>query len=364
MLPYFTSAFANASSGTHTGGRKATAAIEVARENVASLIGANPESIIFTGSATESNNLALLGMAANAPRDRRVILTTAIEHKSVLGPASELQRRGFDVRVLPVDRRGRLEMDAFRFALSDQTFLVSVQAANNEVGTVQDVATVAEIAHEHGVFVHCDAVQAVGRIDVDVQGWDVDLLSLSAHKIYGPKGIAALYVRGATRKHALAPIMYGGSQEGGLRPGTLNVPAVVGFGQACNICQEVMPEERARIGLLRDRLEDCLLAEIPEVHRNGDFRARLPGNSSITISGVEADALIANLPQLGLSTGSACTNGALDPSHVLLALGMSRDEAYQTLRVGLGRFTTQQEVDIATMLVRGAVARIRNLRVS
>lgn len=361
MLPFFSQVFANPGSSTHTAGREAAVAVKQSREKVAGLIGASPAELIFTGSATESNNLALLGVAQSAQSGRRTVLTMSVEHKSVLEPLGELQRRGFNVQVLPVDSHGRLDMDAYTAALSEETLLVSVQGANNEIGTIQDIARVSELARAYGALIHCDAVQAVGRIPVNVDQWDVDLLSLSAHKLYGPKGAAALYIRGGPGALPICPLMYGGGQEYSLRPGTLNVPAIVGFGEACAISAEVLDGEATRIQELRDYLEEILLSEIRELRRNGDLSARLPGNSSLTFKYVDADALIANLPELGLTTGSACTSGTVEPSYVLLAIGLRREEAHRTLRLGIGRFTTEREMDIAADLLVTAYHRIYDL---
>lgn len=358
MLPYFDVWFANPASQSHWAGRQSAQAVSNAREHVATLLYARPGEIIFTGSATESNNLAILGVANGLKSDRRTIITTAIEHKSVLESTAWLGTQGFDVRVLPVDRHGRVEIAELRSHLSDQTLLVSIQAANNEVGTIQDIAAIADAAHEFGAFVHCDAVQAVGRIPVDVNAWDVDLLSLSAHKLYGPKGIAALYVRGGKRVLPLQPLMFGGGQEDGLRPGTLNVPGIVGFGEASLLSQLELLPEADRVGSLRDCFETELLAKLPTTRVNGASNARLPGNSSLTFPGVDAEALIANMPELALSVGSACNFGALEPSYVLTALGISREEAYQTLRVGLGRFTQDEDLRIASTTICKAVERI------
>lgn len=362
MLPYLTTWFANPSSQKHDAGRRASNAVSEAREQVAALLGATSAEIVFTGSATESNNLAILGLADGAGGTRRKILTTTIEHKSVLESVAHLGNRGFKNRILPVDRTGRVDLDQLRAELDEQTLLVSIQAANNEVGTIQDMAAISAAAHEAGALVHCDAVQAVGRIPVDVDVWDVDLLSLSAHKLYGPKGVAALYIRGGRRALPLRPLMFGGGQEDGLRPGTLNVPAIVGFGEASHLCQQELPIESKRIRCLRDRLEADLRSRFPQVRVNGDPTARLPGNSSLTFPGIDAEALIANLPTIAVSVGSACASGALEPSHVLIALGMSREEAYQTLRVGLGRFSSEEDAAVAASAICEAVTRISHLQ--
>jgi len=360
MLPYFTEAYGNPSSGVHAVGREALEAVERGRERVASLIGAQRSEIIFTSGATESNNLAIAGVAKAASKRRRIV-TTAIEHKSVLVPVRELIKQGFDVVVLPVDRDGRVSIAAAREAISDETLLVSVQAASNEIGTIQNVSGVAQLAHDHGALMHTDAAQAVGKIPVDVDEWCVDFLSISAHKLYGPKGVGALFVRDGVRHQPIAPLVYGGGQEWELRPGTLNVPSIVGLGMACMMCEQSLSEECSRVAALRDQFEQSLLDSIPGLQRNGALDHRLPNNSSLTFPGLDAEALITNLPGLAISTGSACTSGAPEPSHVLVALGLSRDEAYSTLRLGIGRFTTNEEVKLATNAIVSAYRRLSRI---
>lgn len=360
MLPFFTRQPGNASSINPDGCHAATA-IGAARESLAALILASPSEIIFTSSATESNNLVILGLAATAPPERRVILASVIEHKSVLLPLAHLRNQGFEVYLVPVDRQGRLDMGALSELLSNQVLLVSVQAANNEVGTLQDIKKIAAVAHEYGALVHCDGAQAVGRVPVDVEDWDVDFLSLSGHKFYGPKGVAALYLRAGAGRSPIRPIMYGGGQEGSLRPGTLNVPGIVGLGEAARISREVLNAEVERIRLLRNSLEQQISETIPDLQINGALAGRLPGNSSLTFPGVDAEALISNVPGLSLSTGSACNSGAPEPSYVLLALGLSWKSAYETIRIGLGRFTTEVEVRTAAATIIQAVQRIRAL---
>jgi cysteine desulfurase len=341
MLPFFTQHFGNASS-THEAGREAADAVEAARSQVAQLLGARPNEIVFTSGATDSNNLAILGLARAFGDKRRRIVTTPIEHKAVLGPCRALEREGFDLVVLPIDRTGVVDLDAAARAINQSTLIVSIQAANHEIGTIQPVREIAARAHAQGAFVHCDAAQAVGKIPIDVNDWDVDLLSLSAHKMYGPKGIGALYVHGG-RRLGLSPLVFGGGQENDLRPGTLNVPAIVGLSEACRLCCEVMDAEAQ------------LLAAIPDLRRNGNLQNRLPHNSSLTFPGIEADALLANISGLALSTGSACTSGAIEPSQVLSSVGLSRDDAYSTVRAGLGRGTTREEVEVATKKIVEAV---------
>jgi cysteine desulfurase len=310
---------------------------------VASLIGAYPAEIIFTSGATESNNMAILGItrALKAQTERRQLVTTPLEHKAVLEPLQQLGQDGFSVQYLPVLSSGRVELETAAHMVSEQTLLVSVQAANNEIGTIQPITELAALAREHGAFFYCDATQAVGKIPIDVDVLDVDLLSLSAHKFYGPKGVGALYIRGGVQGMPLSPLWIGGGQEHGLRSGTLNVPGIVGLGEACALCGWALTEEQQRIRALCDEFEQALLRLIPDLQRNGDLENRLPHNSSLTFPGIDAEALIANVPDLVLSPGSACTSGALEPSYVLQlqAIGLSRDAAYGTVRIGIGRFT-------------------------
>lgn len=344
MLPYFERAYANPSSTAHGAGRVASEAVNEAREQVAALVGTQAGELIFTSGATESNNIAILGLAWGNESSRSRIVTTTIEHKAVLGPCEELSRQGMDVVVLPVDEEGRVDLKAAEDAINENTLLVSVQAANNEIGTIQPVAEVARLARDKGALVHCDAAQAVGKLPVDVEELDVDLMSFSAHKLYGPKGVGALYVRGGPYSMPLKPLVVGGGQERQLRPGTLNVPGIVGFGTACELCQHLMSDEAVRIARLRDRLENGLLAHVGDARRNGALDNRLPSNSSLTFPGIDAEALIANVPDLAISTGSACNSGALEPSHVLLAIGHTREEADSTIRIGVGRFNDEEEI--------------------
>ena len=361
MLPYFLDTFANPASSVHRAGRKTADAVEVARARVASAINAEPGEIVFTSGATESNNLAILGASAAAPEGRRRVFASAIEHKSVIAPCHSLSRRGFIFEEIPVDGDGLLDLGALAEAVNDETFLVSVQAANNEIGTIQPVRAVVQIAHAAGALVHCDAAQALGRVSVDVGDWGIDLLSLSGHKCYGPKGVGALYVRGGVRNAPLEPLFHGGGQEHDMRAGTLNVPGIVGLGSAAEIAATEGESEAERVGHLRDWLEDQILREVPKARRNGSLTSRVAGNSSITLPGVEAEVLIANLPDLYLSTGSACTSGAPEPSHVLTAIGVSREAAYQTVRIGLGRFTTPDELThSASRLISLAHALLRS----
>ena len=364
MLPYFSEIYGNPATGLHLQGRKAARAVDEARERTAALIGCQPGEIIFTGGATESNNLAILGLGrANRDSARTRIVTSAVEHKAVLAPCRKLQEEGYELIVLPVDEQGRVSIDEAEAAIDDRTLLVSVQAANNEVGTLQPIASIAEIAHEQGAIVHCDAAQAVGKIPANlaVDDWPIDLLSVSAHKLYGPKGVGALYVRNGPHAHPIVPLQYGGGQEHGLRSGTSNVPGIVGFGEACRICRTELVQDSLRIASLRDHFEEVLLAGVPGLRINARGAQRLPNTSSLTFPDVDADALLLNLPEVMLGTGSACSSGALEPSHVLQAIGLSREDAASTIRASLGRFTTEEEIDRACSLVTLAWKRLLTL---
>jgi len=348
MLPFFSQLYGNPATGLHRQGRQASVAVEDAREHVARLIGARAQEVVFTGGATESNNLAILGTARRmAQSARRRIVTSAIEHKAVLAPCHHLETLGFEVIVLPVDKVGRVSLEAAAQAINDETLLVSIQAANNEIGTIQPVQEIADLAKDAGSLFHCDAAQAAGKIPVDVEAWDVDLVSISAHKFYGPKGVGALYVRGGPAALPLEPLTFGGGQERDLRPGTLNVPGIVGLGEACLIAASELSADSQRIGRLRDRLEADLRARIPVLSVNGVESRRLPNTSSLVFPGVDADALLLNMPDVMMGVGSACHYGAPEPSYVLEAIGLDRHAAYSTVRITLGRFTTAEDVACA-----------------
>jgi cysteine desulfurase len=348
MLPFFSEHFGNASSRNHPFGWKAAKAVETAREQVAGLIGARFRDVVFTSGATESNNLAIKGVAAVAPETRRHVVTVATEHRAVLDPCRTLEREGFSVTYLPVRSDGLIDLDQLDAAVSDRTLLVSVMAANNEIGVLQPLADIGRIAKARGAIFHCDAVQAAGMVSIDVNATGIDLLSLSAHKIYGPKGVGALYVGRAVN---LESEIDGGGHERGFRSGTLNVPGIVGFGKAAAICRETFPEEARRIGALRDRLWKGLGGE--RVHLNGSMDHRLPQNLNIRIDGVHGDSLLKSLANdVAISSGAACATTSAEPSHVLKALGLSDDQARASLRFGLARFTTEVEVDRVVDLVR------------
>lgn len=346
MLPYFTGNFGNPSSSQHEYGHRAARSVEQARTLIAEMISAEAREIVFTSGTTESNNLAIFGLARAKPTGRRRLVTTRIEHKAVLGPMADLEQHGFELVYLPIDTAGRIDMHAAESLITTDTLLVSVQAANNEIGTLQELARISAIAHEKGAYIHTDATQAIGRIDVNVQDWDVDLLSISSHKLYGPKGVGALYIRGGPGAIPLQPLMVGGGQEHDLRPGTINVPGVMGFGKAAEIVVSERHGEDARIRKMRDALEDAFISGIPGIRINGAKNSRLSGNSSLTLPEVDAEALIVHARTVAISTGSACTSGALEPSYVLTAIGISREEAYRTLRIGLGRFTTEEHITL------------------
>lgn len=361
MLPYFTREFGNPASITHEYGRRAAEAVEQARQKVAALIGAEAREIIFTSGATEANNLAIKGVAWMLRPDRNHLVTTAIEHHAVLDPCKRLAREGWELTVLPVDQHGLVDPDDVRRAIGPRTALVSVIAANNEIGTIQYMEEIGRICRENGVLFHTDATQAVGKIPVDVRAWNVDLLSCSAHKIYGPKGIGALFVRRGRPPVRLAPLFDGGGHERGLRSGTLPVPLIVGFGVACELCAELMEEEAARVGGLRDRLEKRIMNELEEVYLNGHPERRLPGNLNLSFAYVDGEALLMSLGDIAVSSGSACTSATPHPSHVLQAIGRSEELARASLRFGLGRWTTEEEIAYAATRVIDTVRKLREM---
>lgn len=360
MVPFFSEIFGNPSNGFHRQGRLSAKAVDEAREQVAQLIGVSSKEIIFTAGATESNNIAILGLArSHMSKDRKRIVTSAVEHKSVLGPCHKLSEDGFDVHVLPVDQYGKILLDAAREIITSETLLVSVQMANNEIGTLQPIRELSEIAHEVGAVLHCDSAQMVGKLAVNMASLGVDMASISAHKLYGPKGVGALYVSSMIRSVGLEPVVYGGGQENGIRSGTTNVPAIVGFGEACNISEELMDGEQERISTIRDELETSLRTNIPNVKINGNLKNRLPNTSSITFPKIDADALIFNLERIMIGTGSACSSGAVEPSHVLSAIGLSREEAYSTVRISFGRFNKDADADIASKDILRSVNKLK-----
>ncbi len=358
MLPWFSESFGNPHSVEHVMGRTAEAAVEAARAQVAALIGAEPREIVLTSGATESNNIAIKGAARFAARmgnARRRIVTVATEHKCVLESVADLAEEGFEPVFLPVGADGLLDPEALRAALEVPTLLVSVMAVNNETGVIQDIATLAAIARAAGALFHTDAAQAAGKIPLDVAGQGVDLLSVSGHKLYGPKGVGALYVRRRPRVR-LVPLFSGGGQERGLRSGTLPAPLVIGLGEACRLAAAEMAEDAARIATLRDRLLHRLTAALPGLVVNASRAHRIAGNLNLTFPAATAAELMRRAPDLCVSTGSACSSAAIEPSYVLRALGLSADAAARTLRVGIGRFTSAAEIDTAADLLARAHA--------
>ncbi len=360
MLPWFAEEYGNPHSVEHAMGRLAEAAVEAARAHVAALIGAEAREIVFTSGATESNNIAIKGAArfARGRADaRQRIVTIATEHKCVLELVGDLAAEGFEPVFLPVGKDGLLDPDRLREALRTPTLLVSVMAVNNETGVIQDISTLAGVARQAGALFHTDAAQAAGKIPLDATAWGVDLLSLSGHKLYGPKGVGALFVRRRPRVR-LAPLFSGGGQERGLRSGTLPAPLIVGLGEACRIARDAMAGEAGRLAALRDQLLAGLTAAIPGLRVNGSMRARIPGNLNLTFPGATAAELMARAPDLCLSTGSACSSAEIEPSYVLRALGLPDSEAARTLRIGIGRFTSAADIDHAVASLAAAHALI------
>jgi cysteine desulfurase len=361
MLPFFTERYGNAASRHHAFGRDAEEAVEAARQQVAELIGAEARDIVFTSGATESDNLALKGVAAlYRPRGDHVI-TAVTEHHAVLDPARRLEREGFRITFLPVDRFGRVAPEQVAEAITERTILVSLMAANNEVGTLHPIREIGRVCKERGVLLHTDAVQAAGKVPLDVEEMGVDLLSLSAHKMYGPKGVGALYVRRRAPRVRLEPLLDGGGHERGLRSGTLPVPSIVGFGVACALCRAEMAAEAGRLSALRERLRAGLQDRLEGVTLNGHPTERLPGNLNLSFGWIKGEALLMGLRDVALSSGSACTSASVEPSYVLRALGVDEELAHGSLRFGLGRFNTAEEVDHVSAEVARVVERLRAL---
>jgi cysteine desulfurase len=358
MLPFFTERFGNAASKQHRFGWEARDAVERSRSQIASLIGATSKDVIFTSGATEANNLAIKGASKAGPGERNHFVTVVTEHRSVLDPMARLETddsRYFTV--VPVNRDGLVDVKAVADAITDRTLLVSVMAANNEIGVLQPIKEIAAAANEKGAWFHTDAVQAVGKVPFDVEALDVDLASLSAHKLYGPKGVGALYVR--RKRVTLEAQIDGGGHERGMRSGTLNVPGIVGFGRAAEIARLGMAVEARRVGALRDRLLAALQAKTDGMTVNGTLDARLPGNLSVSFTGVDGEALLVSLDDIAVSSGAACTQA--EPSHVLLALGLKRERALASLRFGIGRTTTAAEIDYAAAKVSDVVRGLRQM---
>lgn len=361
MDPYLTEAFGNPASRTHRYGHEAREAVESARRDVATLAGAEPRAIIFTSGATEAVNMAIQGVAGYYSNRGRRIITCRTEHPAVLDTCAALAGRGFDVVVLDVDTGGHLDLDALHQAISDDTILVSIMLANNEIGVIHDVAAIGRVCKEHGVLFHCDAAQALGKIVVDVEAMQIDLLSLSGHKLYGPKGIGALYCRRRDPHVRLEPILYGGGHERGFRSGTLNVPGIVGFGRACAIANRELDAEAERIHALRTNLLSQIQSNLDGVQVNSDVEQGLAGCLNLSFDGVDAMDLIECMPDVAVSTGSACTTAIPKPSHVLRALGISPERALSSIRIGLGRFNTADEIGAVACRIVESVQQLRSV---
>jgi cysteine desulfurase len=361
MMPYLTTCFGNASSTSHVLGWIAKDAVEKARGQVAELIKCSPSELIFTSGATESDNLAIKGVAYTYRHKGNHIITSAAEHHAVIDTCAVLESEGFNVTYLPVDQYGMVHPQQVEDHITSQTILISLIYANNEVGTINPIPEIGKIAEEHGVLFHSDAVQAVGKIDSDVDRLALDLMSLTAHKMYGPKGIGALYIRARKPEIQLTPMIHGGGQENHVRPGTLNVPGIVGLGEACELSKTLMVEESERTSILRDKLYHALFNRIDSIYLNGHPEKRLSGNLNISFEFVESEALLASLDNIALSAGSACTSGVVQASHVLLAMRLKEELAHTAIRFGLGRFTTEADVDQVIDAVVKEVHRLRQL---
>ncbi len=362
MLPYFTSTFGNAASRTHAFGWSAEAAVDDARETIAKFIGASSgKEIVFTSGATEANNLAIKGAAEYYQSKGNHLITTTIEHKAVLDSCKRLERQGFEVTYVDVEKNGIVDPAKIERAITDKTILVSVMLANNEVGTIQPIAEIGKVTRARGVLLHCDAVQGAGKTPFDVEAMNVDLASITAHKIYGPKGIGALYVRRSRPRVRLVAQMDGGGHERGNRSGTLNVTGIVGFARACELMMSEGATENARVRALRDRLHQRITAALDQVILNGDPERRLPGNLNLSFAFVEGEGLMMAIKDVAVSSGSACTSASLEPSYVLKAMGLDEDLAHSSLRFGLGRFNTEEEVDYVADLLIEKVKKLRDI---
>jgi cysteine desulfurase len=360
MIPYFTTKFGNPHSRSHSFGWEAEEGVEHARSQVAKLINAENREIIFTSGATESNNLAIKGIARFYGAKKKHIITVATEHKCVLDTCKHLEQEGFVVTYLPVKSNGLIDIETLKNTITDQTLLVSVMFVNNEIGVMQPIAEIGEICRKYGAFFHSDVAQAYGKIPINVNECNIDLASISAHKIYGPKGIGALYVRKRPRVR-LSPIINGGGQERNMRSGTLPTPLIVGFGKAAELAQNEMDQDYKHVKMLADRFITQITKEIPEVYLNGDIKHRYPGNINLSFAYVEGESMILAIKDLAVSSGSACTSSSLEPSYVLRAMGVSEDMAHTSIRFGIGRFTTQEEIDYAIKLIISKISHLREL---
>lgn len=361
MLPFFSEKYGNPASRQHRFGWIAEEAIESARNNIARQLSIEPKEIIFTSGATEANNLALKGVAESFSSIGKHIVTCSTEHKSVLDTCKHLEKSGYQVTYLPVDEYGAIDLNRLEDSISDQTFLVSIMIANNEIGTIQDVEKIGEVCRNKGVIFHTDATQAVGQIDIDINKFKIDMLSFSGHKIFGPKGIGALYIRSKNPKVIVQPQIHGGGHERGLRSGTLNVPAIVGFAKALELSYQSMKEESKRLSGLRDKMQQSFFSDLDDVYLNGHPTSRLPNNLNLSFMYVEDSALMMSIKDIAVSSGSACSTAQPQPSHVLKALGISEDRRHSAIRFGLGRFNTKEEIDYVIDKVVENVKSIRNL---
>ena len=361
MKPWLKDKFGNAASRNHPYGWEAEEAVEIARESISHIIGAIPKEIIFTSGATEANNIALQGVAGFYKNMGRHIITLKTEHKAVLDICDFLEKDGLEITRLPVQKDGLLDIDKFIGSIRTDTIMVSVMHANNEIGVIQPISEIGSICKKKGIIFHVDAAQSVGKIPVDINKMGIDLLSISAHKMYGPKGVGALYMRRNNPQVQLQPIMYGGGHERGIRSGTLPVPNIVGFGIACEISQNVMTVECKKIMDLRDNLIKMIQDNMPEAIVNGSINMRLPGNLNMRFPGVNNEAIIAAMPEIAISSGAACTSSTMEASHVLLALGLSKNEAYSSLRFGIGRFNTDEDIEIAAQSIRQSMQKLMKM---
>src|SRR3954469_12316870 len=361
MLPYFTDKFGNAASRNHPFGWAAEEAVDIARNQIAKLIGATPKEIIFTSGATESDNLAIKGVAEMYREKGNHIITAVTEHKAVLDTCKRLEKYGYRVTYMPVQKDGLVDLDDLKRAMDDKTILVTIMAANNEIGVIQPIAEIGKLCHERGVIFHTDATQYVGKVPMDVNKQNLDLVSISGHKMYGPKGVGALYVRRKNPRVQLSPSIDGGGHERGMRSGTLNVPGIVGLGKACAIAQEELARESCKLAGLRNRLQERIMGRLDESYINGSMEHRLPGNLNISFAYVEGESLLMGINDIAVSSGSACTSATLEPSYVLKALGVGDDLPHTSIRFGLGRFNTEEEVDYVAARVIEVVRKLREL---
>jgi cysteine desulfurase len=361
MMPYLKDKFGNAASRNHQFGWEAEQAVEKARAQIAKLIGASAKEIVFTSGATESDNLAIKGVAEAYKGKGDHIITAPTEHKAVLDSCKHLEKQGYRITYLPLQRDGLIDLDELKRAITDKTVLVSIMYANNEIGVVQPIREIGALCRERGVLFHSDAVQAIGKIPVDVEHDNIDLASITAHKLYGPKGAGALYVRRRNPRVQLTPIIDGGGHEHGMRSGTLNVPGIVGLGSACAVAQQEMPQEMPRMAALRDRLKQKIFAGLSDVHVNGSLEHRLPGNINLSFAYIDSESLMMGINDIAVSSGSACTSATVEPSYVLRAIGTPDDLALGAIRFGIGRFNTEAEIDYVAARVVETVQRLREL---